>query len=376
MTAVYDPAKAQLKPIAKFGEWTIGSARAIDHAARTIDIKRRGRYPHPASLVPLGISGPCSSACVSTRSANGSPTMGSTRDGPYRAARDLLAADAHRGPARRRAAAPPAARASQLAAARRLALQLDQCDPAHPGPARLGQDLHRRPDDLSLLRAGKRVGITANSHKVIGNLLDEVLVAAAEDRVPVRPLQKADEEQTASRRARSRLAKDDGARRRRWRRRARRGRRDGLALGRADFADAVDVLFVDEAGQISLANALAASPAATPICPARRSPAARPADQGEPPAGRRALGARPPARWRRHHRRRPTGLFLATTLAAAPGPAPIHVRDLLRRAASSRSPASSARRSTAPGAADGHGPALGPRRTSRQPQRVARRRPP
>ena len=33
---------------------------------------------------------------------------------------------------------------------------------------------------LDLVAAGRKVGVTANSHKVIGKLLDEVIAAAAE----------------------------------------------------------------------------------------------------------------------------------------------------------------------------------------------------
>ncbi len=43
--------------------------------------------------------------------------------------------------------------------------------PVRPGPARLGQDLHRRAADPQPARAGKRVGVAANSHKAIHNLL-------------------------------------------------------------------------------------------------------------------------------------------------------------------------------------------------------------
>ena len=49
---------------------------------------------------------------------------------------------------------------------------------------------------------------------------------------------------------------------------------------REDFAGAVDVLFVDEAGQMSLANVLAVSQAAEQPRAARRSAAARPAGEG------------------------------------------------------------------------------------------------
>ena len=58
--------------------------------------------------------------------------------------------------------------------------------PADPGTARRRQDLHRRAHDLRARRAGRKVGITALSHKVIRNLLDEVVEAAEAERTPLR----------------------------------------------------------------------------------------------------------------------------------------------------------------------------------------------
>jgi superfamily I DNA and/or RNA helicase len=109
----------------------------------------------------------------------------------------------------------------------------------------------------SLLAAGKRVGITGTSHKVIGNLLTEVLKAAVLEGVAVRPVQKGEKEQvlvddrvTAVKDAADvRVRLGDG--------------RANLAAGTSwlwassKMVDAVDVLFVDEAGQISLANVVA-----------------------------------------------------------------------------------------------------------------------
>ena len=87
------------------------------------------------------------------------------------AARDLLLRHAPTG----RAAAwcaPAGAREADLDAAKLLGSGTPLFGPRHPGTARLGQDVHWRPHDRRAgARAGK-VGVTANSHKVIGNLLD------------------------------------------------------------------------------------------------------------------------------------------------------------------------------------------------------------
>ena len=57
----------------------------------------------------------------------------------------------------------------ELPALRELVRGLERQLPVHPGPARLGQDLHRCALIIDLIGAGKRVGVTANSHKAICN---------------------------------------------------------------------------------------------------------------------------------------------------------------------------------------------------------------
>jgi uncharacterized protein len=111
---------------------------------------------------------------------------------------------------------------------------------------------------LTLLRDGKRVGITATSHKVVGNLLKAVLKAGErEPDVDVRAVQKGTKEQVLDDprvtgiddNAEIRASLDD--------------RRANLAGGTTwlwanpRMRESVDVLFVDEAGQMSLANVIA-----------------------------------------------------------------------------------------------------------------------
>ncbi len=64
--------------------------------------------------------------------------------------------------------------------------------PIYPGTVRCRQDL---PTDTicALVRLGKRVGITANSHKVIRNLIDEVIKLAVEKGINLNCCQKPDE---------------------------------------------------------------------------------------------------------------------------------------------------------------------------------------
>jgi len=115
---------------------------------------------------------------------------------------------------------------------------------------------------LDLVAEGKRVGVTSNSHKVIGNLLDAVVKAAAEAGRAIRVGQKPGTNQKPTCAVATCYKENDDALR-------------GIAscevdvLGgtawmwaREDFMGAADVLFIDEAGQFTLANAVSVSPAA------------------------------------------------------------------------------------------------------------------
>jgi uncharacterized protein len=140
-------------------------------------------------------------------------------------------------------------------AARRLVLDLKGgCLPIQ-GPPGTGKTYAGAEMALDLVLKGKKVGVVAQSHAVIGNFLDEIWRRADERHVALRVVQKADEGQ--------------GARDRRTERIESRDVPGALAGGvdvvggtawlfaRPDMEGALDVLFIDEAGQFSLANALA-----------------------------------------------------------------------------------------------------------------------
>jgi uncharacterized protein len=119
---------------------------------------------------------------------------------------------------------------------------------------------------LDLIAAGKTVGVTANSHKVIGKLLDDVWAAQKDHpdfgprvvRIGQKP---GDDGETTCTKAEVMGSADTV--------------RDGFAAGEVDVVggtawlwanekviDALDVLFIDEASQFSLANSVAVSTAA------------------------------------------------------------------------------------------------------------------
>lgn len=187
-------------------------------------------------------------------------------DGPYRAARDLLMRQPPRIMGHSLGAPlhiPPEATKD---AALRHAVGLDDTTLAIQGPPGSGKTWCGARMILALVAAGRKVGVTANSHKVIGKLLDEVLKAAAEPGqtavVDVRVGQKPNDagETTCAAAVSLKEAKDV--------RRAIDEDRVDVVGGTSwlwaneKMLDSVDVLFIDEAGQFSLANAVAVSPSA------------------------------------------------------------------------------------------------------------------
>ena len=283
-----------------------GTVVDIDETARTIDLKR-GRsspVPHPTALVPLDIVNDRVLRESLARLAEGVVSTGFAPDGQRRAAFDLL----RRMPPR---LTPPAGHVvsghrpkgsslvadgeTPLDAIRRLAPRLDGSVLPVQGPPGSGKTYTGARMILDLLASGKRVGVTANSHKVISNLLGAVCDAADErsdtreqaGREPGR--RAADESERAGRDAETpprgapvevrgiQKANDaDGCPDERIVQtgsnqavaEALAGGEANLAAGtawlwaRPEMAGAVDVLVIDEAGQTSLANTLAVCQAA------------------------------------------------------------------------------------------------------------------
>jgi len=116
---------------------------------------------------------------------------------------------------------------------------------------------------VELVRAGRRVGITAISHKVISHLLGEACKVARQAGVPLKAVQKANETDGCPDELVEQL--DDNA----PVLNALREGRAQVAAGtswfwaRTEVHQAVDILFIDEAGQMCLADVLAVSQAAT-----------------------------------------------------------------------------------------------------------------
>lgn len=253
--------KVGAKPRDPVTDKPAGTVVALDDAAGTIDLVRANGAPHPTSLVPFEFFGPKEQQESLLRIATWVADHGIDADGPYRAARDTLM---RRPP---RAGQPEGAPLRSpgedaVAAAVRSVLALDRSTLPIQGPPGSGKTYTGAQMVLALVKTGHRVGVTANSHKVIGHFLDEVAREARAAGLAVRIGQKTDKDGEASCAA-ARPFEENGELYR-----ALAGRTIDVAGGtawvwsRSEFAGSLDVLFVDEAGQIALANAIAVSPAA------------------------------------------------------------------------------------------------------------------
>ena len=149
---------------------------------------------------------------------------------------------------------------SSTARARRLVVALDETVLPVQGPPGSGKTFIGAQMICALVRSGRKVGVTANSHNVIRNLLDAVVRQAEQEGLHVKCIHKVSS---------GNAAEDDGGpigettNNGEVLRLLESGERHvagGTAWlwARPDMEAAVDVLVVDEAGQMSLANVAAA----------------------------------------------------------------------------------------------------------------------
>jgi uncharacterized protein len=147
----------------------------------------------------------------------------------------------------------------EVSEARRLGFELEHGVLPIQGPPGTGKTFTGSHMIVELLKAGKKVGVTAVSHEVIRNLLKDACKRAAEQRLPdFKCLHKGAEREGDPEQLHS---VDDNARVARMF-----GSGEYSLLGgtswlwaRPEFRTSVDVLFIDEAGQMSLADVLAVS---------------------------------------------------------------------------------------------------------------------
>jgi predicted RecB family nuclease len=242
-----------------------GEIVAVDNDAGIVELKRGPSLdgaPHPTALMPpTPIPTPAMRQAL-RRVAEAVVAGGIDAPGRYGAVRGLLL---QRTP-RLRTTLPglPLLHPGQdpVAATCALVADLDDSCLAVQGPPGCGKTFTGAHVIVSLVRAGRRVGVCATSHRAIGNLLSEVCQVAATQRQPVRILQKCEDAQACGAPEVRRAARNEVV-------------AGALAAGEVDvvagtpwlFADerldgVLDVLVVDEAGQMSLANVCAVATAA------------------------------------------------------------------------------------------------------------------
>jgi hypothetical protein len=150
-----------------------------------------------------------------------------------------------------------------LAAAIRLAPHIDSGVFPIQGPPGSGKTYIGARMISALTKMDKKVGITANSHKVIRNILDEVVKAADEVGASVRCIQKVPEREPNL--PHIQFATDNKTILSAIRTSCQVAAGTAWLWAHPDAFEAVDVLFIDEAAQMPLADVLAASQAAKSV---------------------------------------------------------------------------------------------------------------
>jgi hypothetical protein len=260
----FDPQRTNVRPEKDvyFGDEKFGEVIAIDKTQGIVDVKKTGKTAelHPPTVymwsAPLGADAQASSLY---RIGEWVAANGIDAPGRYRAGRDLLL----RRPPRLRGEQKLAPRASETPenTASRIVLALEDSVFAIQGPPGSGKTWTGARMVCKLLEQGKKIGVSALSHKVIRKLLEDVVEAAREKAVAAQCMHRDANGEESNGVAVATKNNDEalGAL-----------RQGGVnVLGGTSWLwsdekalEAVDVLFIDEAGQMALADVLAVSQAA------------------------------------------------------------------------------------------------------------------
>jgi predicted RecB family nuclease len=234
------------------GRQRLGTVDAVALESRTIDIKKRGDTAsiHPTAAFAHDVVSTEVLADALLRLGSYVAENGIEGIGPHQAARDLLL----RLPPRLADQPLLLPDESPTVAAARIAPAISSGVLPIQGPPGAGKTFTAAQMIGALAKANKTVGITANSHKVIRNLLDKVVATG-----DIRCIQKMSERTPDVPGIRFETDNEKTL--------AAIGTTCQVAAGtawlwsRKDATEAVDTLFIDEAAQMSLANALAVAQA-------------------------------------------------------------------------------------------------------------------
>lgn len=243
-----------------------GEVVQIDERNRTIDLKRAvsSTIVHPTALIPFEIVDSRVLRDSLLRLGTWVGDHGISGPGAFQAARDLLL---RRQPRTGGGAPGPLIHNNEdlTEAARRLVISLQASTLPVQGPPGSGKTYTGARTVVELVRRGRRVGLTAVSHKVISNLLREVCRAAKETSVALRAVQKARDGDGCEDPMVTQVGTNEDVLNALARGVAQVAAGTAWLWARQEMAGTVDMLFVDEAGQMSLANALAVSQAASSL---------------------------------------------------------------------------------------------------------------
>jgi predicted RecB family nuclease len=242
-------------------EQKFGEVVAADPAAGTIDVKKPSKLDafHPTAVFAHTFYSTEELTNSVIRIADWIVANGIDSPGDYRAARDLLLGHAPRLAGGETLALKQ--NESVVEAACRIGLTLDHSVLPIQGPPGAGKTFTGARMICELVNHGHKVGITAVGHKVIRKLLDDVVDAATRMNIAgVRCAHRKDDADRQATRVREIGANDEALQA------LQSGEINVLGgtpwlWARAESMDSVHVLFVDEAGQMSLPNVLACSPA-------------------------------------------------------------------------------------------------------------------
>jgi predicted RecB family nuclease len=239
-----------------------GTVVAVDFAARTVDVKKTKKS---AELQPKGVylwDAPLNvtqQADALFRVGEWVAANGIERAGEFQAARDLMLRKAPRLGNDETVAVLPGELTENAAC--RVGSAMRETAFAIQGPPGAGKTYTGARMICDLVKRGKRVGVAALSHKVIRKLLEEVVKAASEKKMrgvcclqrwnegeagPGIGVAKKNEEIYAT--LQTRTANVIGG--------------TSFLWSRGEMTDAVDVLFIDEAGQMALADVISVAHAA------------------------------------------------------------------------------------------------------------------
>lgn len=245
---------------------SFGEVIDIDAAARTIDIKKGPSIEseHATTVFVHDVVKTIVLRDALLRIGEWVADHGIDADGPYRAGRDLLIGNA---PRLRTIPIQSVidASATALDAALKLVVDLDGGLLPIQGPPGSGKTFTGGRMICKAVQAGRKVGITAVSHKVIRNLLTSAVAAAEEAGMDLRCVQKIGKPSAATSDSIAETTDNGKIFRMLQSGEAQVAAGTAWLWSREDAAGSIDVLFVDEAGQISLANTVAVSQAAKSV---------------------------------------------------------------------------------------------------------------